>query len=292
MAAALLAVLLVPACTTGSPRGGTTTSPTTSSGDSSGPADASTAPTIAPSGRNVLPAPPTPGVPSADRTRLPAVPASCRLAGAVLGRQLTGIPTTERVAALAFTVTGDDVGLSRILATLTATGAPATFFLSGTFAQSFPDSAAAIAVSHPIGNATQDGFDLTTLSNAAIATEITRGAVSIRAATGQDPLPVLQEPLGAGDARTTAVLNAACQVALRWTVDSQGWRGRVAGTTASLRDRVMSGLVPGAVVALTVGSQPEDGSTLDADALDAVIAAIRSRGYDLVTLERLVTPTS
>jgi peptidoglycan/xylan/chitin deacetylase (PgdA/CDA1 family) len=276
-AAALLALSLATACTPGS-----------SSPSASGTSVPWTAPSTTPArtATNQQP-PPTPGVPAADLTDLPRVPRSCELPAAVLGHDLTGIPTTDRVVALTFTVTGNDVGLGSILATLTDTGAPATFFVSGSFAQSYADATTAIALTHPIGNATQDAIDLTTLSDAGILAEIQRGADSIRATTGRDPLPVVRAPFGAADARTTAVTNAHCRVALRWTVDSQGWRGRAAGTTATIRDRVMSGLVPGAVIALTAGSQPEDGTTLDTDALAAVIAAIRSRGYDLVTLDRL-----
>jgi peptidoglycan-N-acetylglucosamine deacetylase len=50
---------------------------------------------------------------------------------------------------------------------------------------------------------------------------------------------------------------------------------------------VLSSVAPGAIVLMHVGSAP-DGSTLDADALPGVIAAIRARGYRLVELGAFV----
>jgi peptidoglycan/xylan/chitin deacetylase (PgdA/CDA1 family) len=40
-----------------------------------------------------------------------------------------------------------------------------------------------------------------------------------------------------------------------------------------------------------VGSNPDDGTTFDADALPRVIDAIRAQGYTLVTLERVLPAT-
>jgi peptidoglycan-N-acetylglucosamine deacetylase len=37
-----------------------------------------------------------------------------------------------------------------------------------------------------------------------------------------------------------------------------------------------------------VGANPDDGTTLDADALPRVIAGLRAAGYDFVTLQALL----
>jgi len=41
-------------------------------------------------------------------------------------------------------------------------------------------------------------------------------------------------------------------------------------------------------VLMHVGSNPNDGSTLDADALPSVIGSIKAAGYSFVTLNELV----
>jgi peptidoglycan/xylan/chitin deacetylase (PgdA/CDA1 family) len=55
--------------------------------------------------------------------------------------------------------------------------------------------------------------------------------------------------------------------------------------------RVVGALRPGAIVLMHVGSNPDDGTTFDADALPRVIDQIRAQGYTFVTLERVLPAT-
>jgi peptidoglycan/xylan/chitin deacetylase (PgdA/CDA1 family) len=48
---------------------------------------------------------------------------------------------------------------------------------------------------------------------------------------------------------------------------------------------VLAGLSPGEIVLMHVGSNPNDGSTLDAQALPRIITELRNRGYGFVTLD-------
>ena len=54
--------------------------------------------------------------------------------------------------------------------------------------------------------------------------------------------------------------------------------------------RTMAALRPGAIVLMHVGAHPQDGSTLDADALPGLIDRLRSAGYGFVTLDALLSP--
>jgi peptidoglycan-N-acetylglucosamine deacetylase len=47
-------------------------------------------------------------------------------------------------------------------------------------------------------------------------------------------------------------------------------------------------LQPGQIVLMYIGSHPQDGSTLDADALPTIVSELRRRGYGLVTVRRYV----
>ncbi len=53
---------------------------------------------------------------------------------------------------------------------------------------------------------------------------------------------------------------------------------------------VLSTLRPGQIVLMHVGSNPTDGSTLDADALPTVISQLRARGYSFVTVAQYIWP--
>ena len=51
--------------------------------------------------------------------------------------------------------------------------------------------------------------------------------------------------------------------------------------------RVLAGRAPGQVVLMHVGANPDDHTTLDADALPRIIDRYRAAGYGFVTLEAL-----
>ena len=210
----------------------------------------------------------------------PGVPISLR------GEEWTELPTSQRVVALTFDAGANAAGLPSILSTLRATDTPASFFLTGGWAQSFPAAAADVARSYPVGNQTQTHPDLTTLSDAAVRAQIVDADTAIRANAGVDPRPWFRFPFGARDARTQSAVLCLGYGSLRWTVDTLGWQGTSGGqSAATVTSRVLAGLRPGEIVLLHVGSHPGDGSTLDADALPSIIREVEARGYRFVDLD-------
>ncbi|GAA3158674.1 hypothetical protein GCM10010531_07510 [Blastococcus jejuensis] len=203
------------------------------------------------------------------------------------GTEWTRLPTTQPVVALTFDAGGDAAGVASILGTLQRTGTPATFFLTGAWTEDNPDAARQIAASYPVGNHTATHPDLTTLTSAAIDAQVTGADQTVRAITGEDTRPWFRFPFGARDARTIDVVNCLGYGGVRWTVDTLGWQGTSGGrSVASVVDRVLAGLTPGEIVLMHVGSNPDDGSTLDAAALPRIIDELRNRGYGFVTLDQ------
>ena len=224
---------------------------------------------------------PTPSAPPAPTP--PGIPQS------LLGQDVEIVPTSERVVALTFDAGGNADGLDPILATLAAEGVPGTFFLTGRWADANPGGVAAIAAAgHRLGNHSVSHPAFTTLSDAALRDEVLGAEASIRAA-GADPRPLFRFPLGDRDARTIAAVNDLGYLPVRWTVDTLGWQGTSGGMTAdAVCDRIVAALQPGEIVLMHVGSHPDDGSTLDSDALPEVIAQLRAQGYTFVTLDVLL----
>jgi peptidoglycan-N-acetylglucosamine deacetylase len=203
------------------------------------------------------------------------------------------IPTSARVVALTFDAGSNADGLPSILSTLHAIGVPASFFLTGNFAGAFSSLSVQVAqAGYRIGDHSVDHPHFPLLSNAQIDAEVLGAAQTIRQVTGKDPSPLFRFPYGESDARTLAEVNRLGFVAVGWTVDTLGWEGTSAGISADVVvNRVMAALQPGEIVLMHVGSNPTDHSTLDADALPRVIAAIAGAGYSFVTLDRLLQPT-
>ena len=205
----------------------------------------------------------------------------------LLGVDLERIPTTQKVVALTFDAGANDAGLRSILSTLAANGVPGTFFLTGDWVNQFPSDPALIYNSgHRIGNHSMTHPDFTTLTDTRIAAEISSAQRTIEAAGGE-PLPFFRFPFGARDSRTIADVNAAGYAAIRWTVDTLGWQGTMNGTRGPgfIVQRVMASAQPGEIVLMHLGSNPDDGSTLDAAALPQVISQLRAAGYGFVTLD-------
>ena len=214
----------------------------------------------------------------------PAVPAHLR------GKDVTEIPTVDRVVALTFDAGANAAGLPSILRTLADQQVPATFFLTGQWVDGNPHGVAVIhADGHRLGNHSMTHPHFPALPDQAIRAEV-QGAEQRILAAGADPRPLFRFPFGDRDERTIAAVNDLGYVAVRWTVDTLGWRGTSGGMSAQeVTNRAMDVLRPGEIVLMHLGSNPEDGTTLDADALPDMIERMREAGYAFVTLDALLS---
>jgi len=289
LAVTATAVLIYAVRRPGAPQAGPTTPAVTT------PAGTPTAlPTSSPTpSPSVVPSPPRPstsptGAPShapSSAPGVPGVPAHLR------GKDVETIPTSQPVVALTFDAGANADGLPAILGTLAAKGVRGTFFVTGGFAAGYPGQVRAIvAGGHRLGNHSATHPHFPALSDAQMRDQLTRAADAIRAAGGTDPRPLFRFPFGDRTVHTIGVVNAAGYVCVRWTVDTLGWQGTGSGiTTTTVLNRVLNAARPGEIVLMHVGSNPDDHSTLDADALPAVIDQLRGRGYRFVALDALLT---
>jgi len=213
----------------------------------------------------------------------PAVPPALR------GQDVEVVPTSQKLVALTFDAGANSAGLPSILATLRDQRVPATFFLTGQWAAGNPSQVQSIrAAGHRIGNHSMSHPYFTGLSAAQIGEQLTGAQQAIQAA-GADPRPLFRFPFGDRDARTITAVNDLGYLPVRWTVDTLGWKGTSGGLSAQeVSDRAVNALQPGAIVLMHIGSNPDDGTTLDADALPGMINRMRGAGYSFVTLDSLL----
>jgi peptidoglycan/xylan/chitin deacetylase (PgdA/CDA1 family) len=192
------------------------------------------------------------------------------------------------VVALTFDAGNNDGGLASILATLRATQTPATFFLNGRWVQAYTSDARRIAVEgYSIGNHSADLVGFPALSDSALRDQVQKGARIIEAVTGRDPKPWFRSPFGDLDGRAIKILNSLGYGSIFWSVGTQGYLGTSEGqSTSSVVSRVLESLQPGEIVILEVQANATDHSTLDADALPAIIRSVEQRGYQFVSLDQ------
>ncbi|WP_067461222.1 polysaccharide deacetylase family protein [Actinomadura macra] len=213
----------------------------------------------------------------------PGVPSSLR------GKNVTRIPTTAKVAALTFDGAWDAAGVSSIRATLQRENVPATFFLVGDFVRGFPVYSNLLAGSgFRIGNHSNTHPDFTKISDAAARTQVTDARTAIFNTNGAETRALFRFPYGAYTASDITLVNGLGHVPVGWSVDSLGWQGTSGGQTAAkVTARVLAAASPGMIVLMHVGANPDDHTTLDADALPQIIQGLRANGYSFTTLDAL-----
>jgi len=90
----------------------------------------------------------------------------------LMGRVVTRMPTTSKVVALTFDGGANADGAASILATLQRKQVPATFFLTGNFATTFPTISRRLAAWGRLGNHTVSHPHTTRLSAASLRWQI------------------------------------------------------------------------------------------------------------------------
>lgn len=198
--------------------------------------------------------------------------------------------TQQHVVALTFDAGADRGYAPRILQTLEADHVRATFGMTGLWAERNPDLVRRMARDHDAFiNHTYDHRSFTGLSTQSAPLtvqqrtwEIERADREIVRLTGHSARPYFRPPYGDYDAATlTLVRKLGYRYSIMWTVDSGGWEGI---SVASILQRCLSGVRPGAILLMHVGIQSQDGI-----ALRSLIADLKHRGYHFATIPQLLS---
>ena len=205
------------------------------------------------------------------------------LFGRVIGRGLRAGTT----AYLTFDDGPNATATDRILETLAAEGAPATFFMVGAHVQRHPDIARrVIAAGHEIGNHTQHHIKLHVRGPRRIRRELEEAHRVITTLTGPAPR-AFRAPHGY---RNPFVAPATRRLGYRlfgWTFGV--WDSARPGVD-EIRRRVRAHLCPGAIILLHDGDgyDPQGDRSQTAAALPGIIRDARNAGYSLRPLSDLL----
>lgn len=205
------------------------------------------------------------------------------------GKEISKVNTQEKKIALTFDAGANADGVDKILSILQENNIKGNFFLTGKFIEKYPDKAKAIiANGGDIGNHTYDHPYLTKMNAEQIKDEIKKTEDALGKIDGKFK-PFLRSPYGDRNQSTLATISDAGYVNIRWTVDSLGWKGTSGGMNkASVEQKVIKGAAPGAIMLMHLGSNPDDKTQLDSEALPDIIAELRKSGYEFATLSELL----
>jgi peptidoglycan/xylan/chitin deacetylase (PgdA/CDA1 family) len=191
---------------------------------------------------------------------------------AILRAATTDNPCTAGEVALTFD-DGPDLYTRPILDVLHAYGAKSTFFVLGSKAVTRPDLVKAEAADgHLVENHSWDHPHLVDLSLGQIQAEIAETQRAIVAAGAPAPT-MLRPPFGSTDATVDGEATAQHLRVVRWTLDTNDWRGRA---PADITAAILNNLAPGVVILLHDGTRE---SINTARALPDIITGLRARGY-------------
>jgi peptidoglycan/xylan/chitin deacetylase (PgdA/CDA1 family) len=155
---------------------------------------------------------------------------------------------------------------------------PATFFMIGRQVGAQAELLRRmVREGHALGNHTWSHADIA----GGNVGQVTETNAAIHAATGVTPC-LLRPPGGATSAALDGQLRSEGMLDVLWTVDPSDWR---TPGTAAVTSRVLSAVVPGAIVLLHDGGGPRGGTLA---ALPTIITTLRARGYQLVTVPQLL----
>ncbi|GAA2867046.1 hypothetical protein GCM10010517_26570 [Streptosporangium fragile] len=166
----------------------------------------------------------------------------------------------------------------RLLDILAEYGARATFFSLGSNAAAHPELLRRMRdEGHLVANHTWSHRDLSALSTAMIADQLTRAQHAITQSVGQVPT-LMRPPYGMTDEQVAAVATRLGMSVVRWNVDSED---RDAPDPREIARRVVDRAEPGAIILM----HDVHGATVDA--APEILRRLIDEGYTLVTVPEL-----
>ena len=197
-------------------------------------------------------------------------------------------PESGPAVALTFDAGADRGYAEDILDTLRAEGVPASFGVTGRWAEENPDLVRRMAADgHQVINHTLDHRSFTGLSDelgglsaARRRQELLDADAILAPLIGHTTRPWYRLPYGDdADGVSADVASIGFTRKAGWTIDSLGWRGLAAGDIVA---RCLKLAEPDAIYVFHVSHTSQDGP-----ALARIIAGVRERGLGFATLEQL-----
>ena len=202
-----------------------------------------------------------------------------RVFGSVLGE----LPPDGRRVSLTFDDGPNPEATPRILDSLAEQGVKATFFILGAHAERWPDLVLRISrEGHQIGNHGYFHRKLHLRSPFYVKRDITLGKRAIERA-GVDTPRFFRAPHGFRSPWVTSIASSLGERTIGWSLGV--WDSDLPGVNAIV-DRTIEGSRPGSIILLHDG----DGYNINGDrsqtaaAVPKIIAALRNRGFEFVTL--------
>ena len=182
--------------------------------------------------------------------------------------------------ALTFDCGASGVPTPKILDALRAAGVRSTFFITGKWAEIYPDLLRLIASEHEIGNHSYSHPDFATMSDAQIQNEMLRGEQALNRIAGVNTKPLWRAPFGSRDSRILRLTaEGGWPYEILWSADSGDW---LEITPQEVRNRVNRAAGNGAIIVEHCGSTQTEAILPD------ILRDLQGKGFRLVTVTEIL----
>ncbi|MEV5811783.1 polysaccharide deacetylase family protein [Streptomyces mutabilis] len=178
-----------------------------------------------------------------------------------------------------------------LIATLRKLEVPATVFMTGRWAEEYPDAARSIGqdprfeiANHSYSHYafTDDCYGLPTVPEERMRSDVERAYAAFREAGVPDPMPYFRFPGGCYDKAALEALTAAGVTAVQWDVVS----GDAFATDAdAVARQVLDGVEPGSVVVMHC---TRSAAPVTEEAVRTIVPELRKQGYRFVKVSELI----
>lgn len=201
---------------------------------------------------------------------------------------VTNGPRNRPRVALTFDDGPDTVYTPAILDILERLGAPASFYVIGERAEALPEiTQRMLAAGGEVGNHAYEDthLDLRQLPPATMLRSLSRTHEAIVRITGQTPV-TFRPPFGFYNAMVLSTANRFGYTTVLWDVDSNDWQSLSA---QQILQNVLPRVRNGSIILMHSGTTlPGEDLSGTVEALPTIIADLRQRGFELVTVAELL----
>ena len=191
------------------------------------------------------------------------------------------VQTDQKKIALTFDAAWGNEDTADLLSILARNQIHATFFLTGSWIDAYPDDVKAIAAAgHDIGNHSQTHPEMSTLSKEQIRDELMQVHKNVKELTGQN-MCFFRPPYGDYNNLLIQTATECGYLSIQWDIDSLDWKNY--GIQSIIDKTALNPeLSNGSIILM------HNGAKYTKDALETVISTLQSKGYEFVTLSELV----
>ncbi|MED9904290.1 MAG: polysaccharide deacetylase family protein [Lachnospiraceae bacterium] len=191
------------------------------------------------------------------------------------------VETEEPKIALTFDAAWGNEDTARILEILNKEEVKVTFFMTGGWAEAYPEDVKAIlAAGHDLGNHSENHKNMSSLSDSEKKEELMTVHNRVKKLTGYE-MSLFRPPYGDYDNAVVNVAKECGYMTIQWDVDSLDWKDY--GADSIIKTVTENGHLGNGSIILC-----HNGAKYTAEALETLIITLKEQGFTFVPVSELI----